>query len=46
MEVLAAEYSGASTDMQGMSARHSTTSSELPLRVQAAAWHNWMSVEP
>ena len=36
---------GASTDMQGMGARHSTTSSELPLRVQAAAWHNWMSGE-
>ena len=34
---------GASTDVQARDARRSTTSSELPLRVQAGAWLTWMS---
>ena len=34
---------GAETDVEEAGARRSTTSSELPLRVQAEAWRNWMS---
>ena len=37
---------GAGTDMQDTDGLRSTTSSELPLRVQAAAWRTWMSEEP
>ena len=34
---------GADTDMRDTTSSRSTTSSELPLRVQATAWRNWMS---